>query len=343
MATLLAIMIATSGGLSFFTTNNANATMNGNMMRPGGTMGPGMMGMGPGMMGMGPGMMGMGPGMMGMGPGMMGMGPGMMGMGPGMMGMGPGMMGMGPGMLGMGPGMMIGNQNQSNMMMQMVGAGQNVTGSINLFSTVSNAIETQVKVSLSDAASAAEGAVDNSSHAVAAHIGEANGYLIYCVWVLGPGMNMNMVIVDPGNGQVLSNTQISLQHLMMMGMGPGMMGMGPGMMGMGPGMMGMGPGMMGHGSWNDGYGSWNDGYGSWNDGYGSWNDGYGSWNDGYGSWNDGYGSWNDGYGSWNDGLWNDAVNVCIIVRGKNLHFLYCSFRMSFLSIRSEITLTDRQR
>ena len=48
-------------------------------------------------------------------------------------------------------------------------------------------------------------------------------------------MNMNMVIVDPGNGQVLSNTQISLQHLMTMGMGPGMMGMGPGMMG--PGMM----------------------------------------------------------------------------------------------------------
>ena len=89
--------------------------------------------------------------------------------------------------------------------------------------------------------------MDNSSHAVAAHIGEANGYLIYCVWVLGPGMNMNMVIVDPGNGQVLSNTQISLQHLMMMGMGPGMMGMGPGMMGMGPGMMGMGPGMMGMG------------------------------------------------------------------------------------------------
>ena len=184
MATLLAIMIATSGGLSFFTTNNANATMNGNMMRPGGTMGPGMM---------------------------------------------------------------IGNQNQSNMMMQMVGAGQNVTGSINLFSTVSNAIETQVKVSLSDAASAAEGAVGNSSHAVAANIGVANGYLIYCVWVLGPGMNMNMVIVDPGNGQVLSNTQISLQHLMMMGMGPGMMGMGPGMMGSGMMSPGMGMGMMGPG------------------------------------------------------------------------------------------------
>ena len=132
-------------------------------------------------------------------------------------------------------------------MMQMLGAGQNFTGSINLFSTISNAIETQVKVSLSEAASTAEGAVGNNSHAVAAHIGVANGYLIYCVAVLGPEMNMNMVFVDPGNGQVLANTQISLQHLMMMGMGPGMMGMGPGMMGMGPGMMGMGPGMMGMG------------------------------------------------------------------------------------------------
>ena len=213
-ATLLALVIAISGGSSFFTTNNAIAQMTGNMtntmMRQGGMMGPGMMGMGPGMM-------------------------------------------------GMGPGMMIGNQNQSNMMMQMMGAGQNVTGSINLFSTISNAIETQVKVSLSEAASTAEGAVGNNSHAVAAHIGVANGYLIYCIAVLGPGMNTNMVIVDPGNGQVLSNTQISLQHLMMMGMGPGMMGsgmMGPGMMGsgmMGPGMgmgmmgPGMGMGMMGPG------------------------------------------------------------------------------------------------
>ena len=271
-ATLLAVMI---GGLSFFTTNNAIAQMTDDMpsgmMRPGGMMGmgpgmmgmgpgmmgmgpgmmgmgPGMMGMGPGMMGMGPGMMGMGPGMMGMGPGMMGMGPGMMGMGPGMMGMGPGMMGMGPGMMGMGPGMMGGNQ--STMMMQMMGAGQNVTGSINLFSTISNAIESQVKVSLSDAASTAEGAVGNNSHAVAAHIGQANGYLIYCVWVLGPDMNTNMVIVDPGNGQVLLNTQIPLQQLMMMGMGSSMKDhgmMGPGMMGMGSSMKDHGMGMMGPG------------------------------------------------------------------------------------------------
>ena len=154
-----------------------------------------------------------------------------------------GMIGMGPGTMGMG--------NES-MMMQMMGAGQNITGSINLFSTISNAIESQIKTSLSQAASTAEGAVGNNSHAVAAHIGEANGYLVYCVWVLGPDMNTNMVIVDPGNGQVLSNTQMSLQHLMMMGMGSGLLDHGMGMMDhgmgmMGPGMMGMGSGMMGPG------------------------------------------------------------------------------------------------
>ena len=61
------------------------------------------------------------------------------------------------GMMGVNPGMIFGNH--SNMMMEMTGASQNVTGSINLFSTISNAIETQVKVSLSEAMLTAEGAV----------------------------------------------------------------------------------------------------------------------------------------------------------------------------------------
>ncbi|MGE5660848.1 MAG: hypothetical protein ACM3X1_01230 [Ignavibacteriales bacterium] len=151
-----------------------------------------------------------------------------------------GMMGMGPGMMGMGPAMM-GNQSA---MMQMIGAGQNITGSINLFSTISNAIESKVKTSLSEAASTAEGAVGNNSHAVVAHIGKTNVYLTYCVLVLGPDMRINMVIVDPGNGQVLSNSQIPLQPPMM-GMGSGTMDHGMGMMV--PGMMGMSSGTMDHG------------------------------------------------------------------------------------------------
>jgi uncharacterized membrane protein YkoI len=145
-----------------------------------------------------------------------------------------------------------------DMMMTMYG-GENITSSINLMSTIGDAIESQVKVSLSNATTTAETSVGNNSHAVAAHVGDVNGYLVYTIFVLDPNMNFNTVIVDPGNGQVLSTKQMSMEEHAKMHkgmMGPGMMGpgmMGPGMMGpgmMGPGMMGpgmMGPGMMGPG------------------------------------------------------------------------------------------------
>jgi uncharacterized membrane protein YkoI len=131
--------------------------------------------------------------------------------------------------------------------MTMTMGGENVTSSINLMNIISNAIGSQVKVSLSNATTTAETLIGNNSHAIAAHIGDVNGYLVYTIFVLDPNMNFNTVIVDPGNGQVLSSKQMSMEeHLMMHKgmMGPGMMGpgmMGPGMMG--PGMMG--PGMMG--------------------------------------------------------------------------------------------------
>src|ERR687896_119748 len=136
--------------------------------------------------------------------------------------------------------------------MTMTMGGENVTSSINLMNVISNAIGSQINVSLSNATTTAETSVGNNSHAVAAHIGDVNGYLVYTIFVLDPNMNFNTVIVDPGNGQVLSSKQISKEEHAMMHkgmMGPGMMGpgmMGPGMMG--PGMMGpgmMGPGMMG--------------------------------------------------------------------------------------------------
>jgi uncharacterized membrane protein YkoI len=126
--------------------------------------------------------------------------------------------------------------------MMMTMRGENVTSSINLMNIIADALGSQIKVSLSNATTTAESSVGNNSHAVAAHLGDVNGYLVYTIFVLDPNMNFNTVIVDPGNGQVLSSKQISKEeHSMMhkgMMMGPGMMG--PGMMG--PGMMG--PGMM---------------------------------------------------------------------------------------------------
>jgi uncharacterized membrane protein YkoI len=131
--------------------------------------------------------------------------------------------------------------------------GQNITSSINLMNIIQQAIGSKVNVSLSDAATTAEGSIGNNSHAVAAQLDQRNGYLVYNVMVIDPSMNFSKVIVDPGNGEVLLTEQISKEeHMMMHGMGKQQM-MGPGMMMgheqgrgmmMGPGQGMMGPGMM---------------------------------------------------------------------------------------------------
>jgi uncharacterized membrane protein YkoI len=123
-----------------------------------------------------------------------------------------------------------GNMTAADMMMK---PGKNITSSINLMNLIGQAIGSKVNVSLSDAATTAEASVGNNSHAVAAYIDEQNGYLVYTVMVIDPSMNFSKVIVDPGNGQVLSSKQISKEeHMRMHGMmGPGIMGhnmmMGP--------------------------------------------------------------------------------------------------------------------
>jgi hypothetical protein len=138
---------------------------------------------------------------------------------------------------------MMGGGNNTGMMMKpgermMMGmGGNNVTSSINLMSVISNAIGSNINVSLSDAATAAESSVGNGSHAASAELGENNGYLVYNVMVIDPSMNFSKVVVDPGNGEVLFSKQLSKEeHMMMHGMG-GQHMMMPGMMMGGPGGM----------------------------------------------------------------------------------------------------------
>jgi uncharacterized membrane protein YkoI len=141
--------------------------------------------------------------------------------------------------------------NNTGMMMKpgerMMG-GNNITSSINLMEVISNAIGSNINVSLSDAATTAESSVGNGSHAASAELGENNGYLVYNVMVIDPSMNVSKVVVDPGNGEVLFSKQLSKEeHMMMHGMGGQHMMMSPGMMMGGPGgmmkhdSMGMGP------------------------------------------------------------------------------------------------------
>jgi hypothetical protein len=119
--------------------------------------------------------------------------------------------------------------------MMMAGAGPNLTGSIKLSTVFGNALASQIKVSLSQAATTAENTVGNNSHAVAAHYGVVNGYLVITVWIVDGSYNFHQVMVDAGNGKVLVSQPAlkggpMMMHGMMMGGGQMMMHGGPGSM-----------------------------------------------------------------------------------------------------------------
>jgi uncharacterized membrane protein YkoI len=151
--------------------------------------------------------------------------------------------------------MSAGNMSASNMtggMMGMkAGGGPNITGSIKMSTVIGNALSSQIKVGLGQASMTAEKVVGNNSHAVAAHLGMQNGYLVYTIWISDPDANLNRVIVDAGNGKVLSNQHLSEGESMMMHgmvmhgmMGGDMMMRGSGYgAGGSHGMMMNGPGM----------------------------------------------------------------------------------------------------
>jgi hypothetical protein len=135
----------------------------------------------------------------------------------------------------------------------------NITGSVALGPTIAKTIESQVHVSLANASVIAEKAVGGNSHAAAVKIGVVNGFLVYMAFVVDSNNNFHGVLVDSGNGKVLSSTQVSMAALMRGGMG--MMGPGMGMMGPGMGMMGPGmfQGLMMHGFGGFWHGPFGDG------------------------------------------------------------------------------------
>jgi uncharacterized membrane protein YkoI len=135
--------------------------------------------------------------------------------------------------------------NGPKSMMMTGNPGANITGSVPLLPTMMQALKSRVHTSLNDATTTALKSVAGNSSAVAAFIHPENGFLVYNVIVLDANNNIHRVIVDAGNGKVLSSQSMSMMN-MMMGPGMGMMGHG----GAGMGMMGhggAGMGMMGPG------------------------------------------------------------------------------------------------
>jgi uncharacterized membrane protein YkoI len=139
------------------------------------------------------------------------------------------------------------NKQQQNPF-SMSSSSQNWTGTISLFSPIIDAFKSKIHTTLNDATTNAIKAVagGSNSSAVAAFIHPEGGFLVYDVYVLDSNNNIHRVIVDPGNGKILSNQRMSVMDMMSMVHNPmGMMMGGPsmGMMG-GPDMM-MQHGMMG--------------------------------------------------------------------------------------------------
>jgi uncharacterized membrane protein YkoI len=89
---------------------------------------------------------------------------------------------------------------------------KNLTGSVQIFPSKSQIIQTKASVSLSTAATTAEKSVGPNSHATSAHISIVNGYLVYRIHVIDANNNIHRVIVDAGNGKVLSTIQFPLGH-----------------------------------------------------------------------------------------------------------------------------------
>ena len=87
-------------------------------------------------------------------------------------------------------------------MMGMMGNQSNITVLLNYLRLSEMHCITD-KSYLSRSATTAESTVGNNSHAVAAHFGIVNGYLVYTVWVVDGSYNFHKVIVDAGNGKIL--------------------------------------------------------------------------------------------------------------------------------------------
>jgi len=115
----------------------------------------------------------------------------------------------------MNPNMM--NRTGGNMMNLMFG-GQNINSSIKLLPAMMNGIHSLIKVSLGDAVITAQKQLGNNSQAVAAHVADENGYLVYAIWGVDPDMNLHKVIIDPGNGKVLLSQKLPMLQMMNPGM-----------------------------------------------------------------------------------------------------------------------------
>ncbi|MGC1933106.1 MAG: hypothetical protein WA667_29390 [Candidatus Nitrosopolaris sp.] len=126
-------------------------------------------------------------------------------------------------------GSMMGGISSQNKLNMTIGAyGPNITGSVTLAPIIAKAIASRVNVSLVNAAMIAEKAVGANAHAVSVRIGVVHGFLVYIALVVDSNYGFHTVLVDAGNGKVLSSAQMSIAAMMMRARNGMMTGSGTG-------------------------------------------------------------------------------------------------------------------
>ena len=91
--------------------------------------------------------------------------------------------------------------------------GITINGTINLEQTIIEAIDSKVNTSLTQAITTAEQSVGNNSFALAAFGADLGGDLVYIIIIGTPGTEFYNVILDPGNGQILSSEKSSQKEI----------------------------------------------------------------------------------------------------------------------------------
>ena len=96
----------------------------------------------------------------------------------------------------------------------------NITGSIPLQSTISQALRSEIQVPMAEAITTAQNTAGGNSSVIAAFLSPLKGFLVYNIGVMGANNTLYKVIVDPGNGEVLFTSegrQLDSIHQLMSG------------------------------------------------------------------------------------------------------------------------------
>ena len=100
--------------------------------------------------------------------------------------------------------MTMSNQSKGEEMKMM-----DLNGTINVESTIAEALKSKVTTDIIGAIQAAQASVGANSVVKEAELTHAHGYLVYKIIAVDENMKKYKVIVDPGNGQVLMKKEVT--------------------------------------------------------------------------------------------------------------------------------------